>query len=347
MYYCQFSLHWFEFFGYVVRPAFPAVPVPCEPCWFPGLSQILPSPSRVAASAVQCCLKHHRHCHHHHHDKNRNNNEDDQDDDDDDEEEDDDNKDVDNDEYDDNEDDSNNHHHHNNHNISDHNDDNANNADVIEVAAAATTQTAATTAAAVVAEVVVVVVVAVEAVVVLATKIVPAMKLALIIKTTAFNKHNNSGTMTMTLKINTDTRRANVQRIFIHCTSMMSLKSSPLHNQPSQKNRLLYAGKHNDTNNIRIQRCNSRFFSQSPFCAANCLQHVMILIIFAFKGAIRDFFHNLLFAPRTVSNMYVQVAHAQLCANHMQHIQRLSCAACHVTCHVVWRDSSATKADRV
>ena len=37
-------------------------------------------------------------------------------------------------------------------------------------------------------------------------------------------------------------------------------------------------------------------------------------------------FDNLLFAPRTVSNTYAQVAPAQLCANHVQHV---SCATWH------------------
>ena len=50
---------------------------------------------------------------------------------------------------------------------------------------------------------------------------------------------------------------------------------------------------------------------------------------------------NLLTAPRAVSNMYVQVALSQSCANHAQHIERLSHATCHVACHVVRRDSSA------
>ena len=49
------------------------------------------------------------------------------------------------------------------------------------------------------------------------------------------------------------------------------------------------------------------------------------------KGAIQDFY-NLLTAPQTVSNMYTQVARAQLCANHL---------------HVGRRDSSAIKFDRV
>ena len=46
-------------------------------------------------------------------------------------------------------------------------------------------------------------------------------------------------------------------------------------------------------------------------------------------------FYNLLTAPRTVFNMYAQVAQAQSCANHVQHIERLSHATCRVKCHVV------------
>ena len=39
------------------------------------------------------------------------------------------------------------------------------------------------------------------------------------------------------------------------------------------------------------------------------------------------FFYNLLTVPRTVSNTYAQVARAQSCANHVQHIERLSRAS--------------------
>ena len=53
---------------------------------------------------------------------------------------------------------------------------------------------------------------------------------------------------------------------------------------------------------------------------------IITIIIIAFKGVIRDFY-NLLTAPRTVSNTYAQVARAQSCANHVQHIQRLSRAS--------------------
>ena len=71
-----------------------------------------------------------------------------------------------------------------------------------------------------------------------------------------------------------------------------------------------------------------------------------IIIIIALQSAIRDCY-NLLTAPRTVSNTYVQVARALSCANHVQHIGRLSRAKCRDTCHGIRRDSSATKFDRV
>ena len=39
---------------------------------------------------------------------------------------------------------------------------------------------------------------------------------------------------------------------------------------------------------------------------------------------------SILNAPQSVSNMYCQVARAQLCANRAHHIGCLSCATCHV-----------------
>ena len=68
---------------------------------------------------------------------------------------------------------------------------------------------------------------------------------------------------------------------------------------------------------------------------------MLIVIIIAFKGATRDFFYNLLTAPRSVSNTYAQVAREHLCsASGDCHVQ-------HVMCHLVRRDSSAIKFDRV
>ena len=42
------------------------------------------------------------------------------------------------------------------------------------------------------------------------------------------------------------------------------------------------------------------------------------------------FFYNLLTAPRTVSITHALVARAQSCANHVQHIERLSRVTCRV-----------------
>ena len=69
----------------------------------------------------------------------------------------------------------------------------------------------------------------------------------------------------------------------------------------------------------------------------------IIIIIIAFKGAIRDFFffffYNLLTAPQTVSNTYAQVAQAPSCANHVQRIERLSRAS--VMLRATWYEGTA------
>ena len=51
------------------------------------------------------------------------------------------------------------------------------------------------------------------------------------------------------------------------------------------------------------------------------------------------FFYNLLTALRTVSDTYAQVAQAQPCANHMQHIERLSRAS--VMLCATWYEGTA------
>ena len=58
-------------------------------------------------------------------------------------------------------------------------------------------------------------------------------------------------------------------------------------------------------------------------------------------------FYNLFTLPQTVSNVYAQVARVQSFANHVQHIEHSSRATCRDTWHVVQRDSSAVKSDRV
>ena len=65
---------------------------------------------------------------------------------------------------------------------------------------------------------------------------------------------------------------------------------------------------------------------------------MMRMIMITLKGAIGDFYN--LTAPRTVSSTYVQMARAQLCVNHEQHVQD-------DVCHVVRRDSSVIEFDRL
>ena len=66
---------------------------------------------------------------------------------------------------------------------------------------------------------------------------------------------------------------------------------------------------------------------------------MMMMITIVFKGAIWDYFYNLLTAPRTVSNTHPQVARAQSCANHVQRIDRLWRATCRV--RATWYEETA------
>ena len=60
-----------------------------------------------------------------------------------------------------------------------------------------------------------------------------------------------------------------------------------------------------------------------------CHNSMDMIVIIALKGTISDLY-NLLTALRTVSSAYAQMARAQSCANHVQHIERLSRATCSV-----------------
>ena len=76
------------------------------------------------------------------------------------------------------------------------------------------------------------------------------------------------------------------------------------------------------------------------------LKTVIIIIIIAFKGAIRD----LLQSPHSAANCLQHVRSsgpsAIVCKSRATHRALVSCK-CHVTCHLVRRDSSAIKFDRV
>ena len=87
-------------------------------------------------------------------------------------------------------------------------------------------------------------------------------------------------------------------------------------NDTEQRKKFLKIKIKNKNNNNRIQRRYSRFL-QSPHSAANCLQHVRS----SGPGAI-------------------------VCKSRETHRALITCK-CHVTCHLVRRDSSAIKFDRV
>ena len=73
---------------------------------------------------------------------------------------------------------------------------------------------------------------------------------------------------------------------------------------------------------------------------------IIIIIIFAFKGAIRD----LLQSPHSAANCLQHVRSSGLgaivCKSRATHRAFITCK-CHVTCHLVRRDSSAIKFDRI
>ena len=70
---------------------------------------------------------------------------------------------------------------------------------------------------------------------------------------------------------------------------------------------------------------------------------MMITIIIVFKGAIRDFLRS----PHSAANCLQHSGPgATVCKSQATHRALITCK-CHVTCHLVRRDSSAIKFDRV
>ena len=77
-----------------------------------------------------------------------------------------------------------------------------------------------------------------------------------------------------------------------------------------------------------------------------CVEVIMIIIIIAFQGAIRDFLQS----PHSTANCLQHARSsgpgATVCKSCATHRALITCK-CHVACHLVRRDSSATKFDRV
>ena len=79
-------------------------------------------------------------------------------------------------------------------------------------------------------------------------------------------------------------------------------------------------------------------------CVCVCVIIIIIIIIIAFKGAIRDFLQS----PHSAANclQHSRGPGAIVCKSRATHRTLITCK-CHVTCHLVRRDSSAIKFDRV
>ena len=77
-----------------------------------------------------------------------------------------------------------------------------------------------------------------------------------------------------------------------------------------------------------------------------CVCVCVIIIIIAFKGAIRDLLQSPHSAANRLRHVHSSGLGATMCKSRATHREFIMCK-CHVTCHLVRRDSSAVKFDRV
>ena len=73
---------------------------------------------------------------------------------------------------------------------------------------------------------------------------------------------------------------------------------------------------------------------------------IIIIIIFAFKGGIQDFLQSPHSAANFLQHVRSSSTGAIVCKSRATHRALITCK-CPVTCHLVLRDSSAIKLDRV
>ena len=76
------------------------------------------------------------------------------------------------------------------------------------------------------------------------------------------------------------------------------------------------------------------------------LMQIIIIIIIAFKGAIRDFLQSPHSAANCLQHVRSSGQGAIVCKSRAIHRALITCK-CHVTCPLVQRDSSAIQFDRV
>ena len=77
-----------------------------------------------------------------------------------------------------------------------------------------------------------------------------------------------------------------------------------------------------------------------------CMYVCMYVIIIAFKGAIRDFLQSPHSAANCLPNVCSSGPGVIVCKSRATHRALITCK-CHVMCHLVRRDSSAIKFDRI
>ena len=105
----------------------------------------------------------------------------------------------------------------------------------------------------------------------------------------------------------------------------------------------------NGGSGIHISFSNGKTFSKSLVAGAlssTTGPNLIIIIIIAFKGAIRDFLQSPHSAANCLQHVRSSGPGATMCKSHETHQALITCK-CHVTCHLVRRDSSAIKFDRV
>ena len=73
---------------------------------------------------------------------------------------------------------------------------------------------------------------------------------------------------------------------------------------------------------------------------------IIMIIIIAFKGAIQDFLQSHHSAANCLQHVRSSGPGAIVCKLRATHRALITCK-CHVTCHLVRKDSSAIKSDRV
>ena len=115
--------------------------------------------------------------------------------------------------------------------------------------------------------------------------------------------------------------------------------------RPLPSGSLLAVGSHKTRRRVVLPSLAAQ--TENPLWTGQSLaQGHLIIIIIAFKGAIRDFLQSPHSAANCLQHVRSSGPGAIVCESRATHRARITCK-CHVTCHLVRRDSSAIKFDRV